>query len=180
MAVQPGLRDDEKPMEEREGWHPRALLGPQPWREAGPAWAFLVERFGQTKLLVGIAVVALLMVAFLLPGGEHADPFEGPTGALDLVLKLGAVLALAYVSMAALKRYTSGTQSQRGTLLEVLDSTALGPNRAVYVVRAGERRLVLGVTQHQITTSDASTIDGRGADSPLLGTGAPTESILPN
>jgi flagellar biosynthetic protein FliO len=66
-------------------------------------------------------------------------------------MKLGAVLALAYVSMAALKRYTSGSVSQRGTLLEVLDSTTLGPNRSVYVVRAGAKRLVLGVTQNQIT-----------------------------
>ena len=43
------------------------------------------------------------------------DPFDGPGAAMDLVLKLGAVLALAYVSMAALKRYTSGSVSQRGS-----------------------------------------------------------------
>lgn len=40
--------------------------------------------------------------------------------------------------------------NQRGMLLEVLDSTTLGPNRSVYVVRAGEKRLVRGVTQNQI------------------------------
>ncbi|MGE3908604.1 MAG: flagellar biosynthetic protein FliO [Chloroflexota bacterium] len=33
----------------------------------------------------------------------------------------------------------------------MLDSTTLGPNRSVYVVRAGQKRLVLGVTQNQIT-----------------------------
>ena len=93
----------------------------------------------------------LVLAAFLLPGGEGGDPFDGPGAAMDLVLKLGAVLALAYVSMAALKRYTSGAVSQRGTLLEVLDSTTLGPNRSIYVVRAGAKRLVLGVTQNQIT-----------------------------
>lgn len=69
---------------------------------------------------------------------------------MNMVLWLGAVLALVYVSMAALKRFTTGAVSQRGTLLEVLDSTTLGPNRSVYVVRAGEKRLVLGVTQNQI------------------------------
>jgi flagellar biosynthetic protein FliO len=116
-----------------------------------PAWRRLEARFGRTKLLIGSAVAVMIVAAFLLPGGEHADPFDGPGGAIDLMVKLGAVLALAYVAMAALRRYTAGSVSQRGALLEVLDSTTLGPNRAVFVVRAGDRRLVLGVTQQQIT-----------------------------
>jgi flagellar biosynthetic protein FliO len=121
------------------------------WREPATAWQQLVELFGLTKLVVAGATIVLVLGAFLLPGGERGDPFDGPGAAMDLVLKLGAVLALAYVSLAALKRYTSGAVSQRGSLLEVLDSTTLGPNRSVYVVRAGEKRLVLGVTQNQIT-----------------------------
>ena len=121
------------------------------WREPKTAWRQLVELVGLTKLIVGGALVVLVLAAFVLPGGERGDPFDGPGAAMDLVLKLGAVLALAYVSLAALKRYTSSAVSQRGTLLEVLDSTTLGPNRGVYVVRAGEKRLVLGVTQNQIT-----------------------------
>ena len=121
------------------------------WREPRTAWRQLVELVGLTRLVVGAAVVVLVLAAFVLPGGEGGDPFDGPGAALDLTLKLGAVLALAYVSMAALKRYTAGTVSQRGSLLEVLDSTTLGPNRSVYVVRAGDKRLVLGVTQNQIT-----------------------------
>src|SRR4029078_4448591 len=91
----------------------------------------------------------------------RGDSFDGPGAAMDLILKLGAVLALAYVSMAALKRYTSGSVSQRGSLLEVLDSTTLGPNRSVFVVRAGEKRLVLGVTQNQITA--LAQLDGEAA-----------------
>jgi flagellar biosynthetic protein FliO len=122
------------------------------WREPRMAWHQIVEQVGLTKLIVGGAVLVLVLAAFLLPTGERSDPFDGPGAALDLVLKLGAVLALAYVSMAALKRYTAGSVSQRGTLLEVLDSTTLGPNRSVYVVRAGEKRLILGVTQNQITS----------------------------
>jgi flagellar protein FliO/FliZ len=143
-------------------WEPRALLGPHPLRELGPAWQLLVLRVGLTKLIVGGAAAVLVLSTLLLPGGEHADPFEGPGGALDLFLKLGAVLALAYVSLAALRRYTGGASSQRGTLLEVLDSTSLGPNRAVYVVRAGGRRLVLGVTQQQITA--LGDLDGEPLD----------------
>ncbi|MFN8635367.1 MAG: flagellar biosynthetic protein FliO [Chloroflexota bacterium] len=121
------------------------------WREPRTAWRQLVELVGLTKLVIGGALVVLVVAAFLLPGGERGDPFDGPGAAMDLVVKLGAVLALAYASMAALKRYTAGSASQRGSLLEVLDSTTLGPNRSVYVVRAGGKRLVLGVTQQQIT-----------------------------
>lgn len=125
------------------------------WREPRTAWQQLVERFGLTKLLVGCAALLLglllILTTFVLPGGAGGDPLDGPGAGMELVLKLGAVLALVYVSMAALKRYTSGSVSQRGTLLEVLDSTTLGPNRSVYVVRAGPKRLVLGVTQNQIT-----------------------------
>ena len=122
------------------------------WREPKTAWRELVALFGLPKLVAGVALVVLMLVAFLPTGGERSDPFEGPGGALDLLLKLGAVLALCYVSLAALKRYTAGTVRQRGTLLDVLDSKTLGPNRSVYVVRAGDKRLVLGVTQQQITT----------------------------
>ncbi|MCC7367218.1 MAG: flagellar biosynthetic protein FliO [Chloroflexi bacterium] len=122
------------------------------WREPRTAGAQIVAQFGMAKLAVAGALLVLVLGAFLLPGSvERGDPFDGPGAAMDLVLKLGAVLALAYVSMAALKRYTAGSISQRGTLLEVLDSTTLGPNRSVYVVRAGGKRLVLGVTQNQIT-----------------------------
>jgi flagellar biosynthetic protein FliO len=121
------------------------------WREPRTAWRQLVALVGLPKLIIGGALVVLMLAAFVLPGGERADPFEGPGGALDLLIKLGAVVVLAYVMMAALKRYTAGSASQRGALLDVLDSKSLGPNRSVYVVRAGGKRLVLGVTQHQIT-----------------------------
>jgi flagellar protein FliO/FliZ len=122
------------------------------WHEPKTAWRQLVGLFGLTKLIAGAALVVLVIVAFVLPGGERSDPFEGPGAALDLTLKLGAVLALVYVSLAALKRYTGGTAKQRGALLDVLDSKTLAPNRSVYVIRAGDKQLVLGVTQHQITT----------------------------
>jgi flagellar biosynthetic protein FliO len=147
-AVRPEVRPAGSPLSSPAGEFLRSVS----WREPRVAWQQVVERYGLTKLVVGVAVIVLVLGAFMLPGvGERGDPFDGPGAAMDLVLKLGAVLALAYVSMAALKRYTGGTVSHRGTLLEVLDSTTLGPNRAIYVVRAGGKRLVLGVTQNQIT-----------------------------
>jgi flagellar biosynthetic protein FliO len=150
-SVPPLPRTGERPQVRRDLSDIGAALRGVSWREPATAWRQLVELFGLTKLVVAGATIVLALAAFLLPGAERGDPFDGPGAAMDLVLKLGAVLALAYVSLAALKRYTSGSVSQRGSLLDVLDSTTLGPNRSVYVVRAGEKRLVLGVTQNQIT-----------------------------
>lgn len=115
------------------------------------SWRKLVEQYGTRNIVIGGSIILLVLAAFALPPGQDGDPFDGPGAALDITLKLAAVLALAYVALAALKRYTTGKASQRGTLLEVLDSTMLAPNRAVYIVRAGSKRLVLGVTQTQIT-----------------------------
>ncbi len=163
MPVPPTLADPDEPVVARDDRPsaptpsdtPRPSLPPFVERlkqELEPAWQRLLARFGPTKLIIAGTAIVIIVAAFLLPGAEHADPFEGPGGAVDLMVKLGAVLALAYVAMAVLRRYTAGSVSQRGSLLEVLDSTTLGPNRAVYVVRAGDRRLVLGVTQQQITS----------------------------
>jgi flagellar biosynthetic protein FliO len=113
-------------------------------------WALVLRRIGPKRLLLGLGGLALLVFLFV-PTGESADPFDGPAGAIDLFLKLGIVVALAYASLAVLKRYTVGA-TRATSLLQVLDSTTLAPNRSVYVVRVGEKRLVLGVTQNQIST----------------------------
>jgi flagellar biosynthetic protein FliO len=82
----------------------------------------------------------------------RTDPLEAPGVGLDLLLKLGAVVGLAYISLALLKRYTFGNAAgQRGNALKVIELTTLAPNRSVYLVRAGDRHVLLGVTPTQIT-----------------------------
>lgn len=84
-----------------------------------------------------------------LTGGEPAD-WSG--AALDIMLKLVAVLALAYLALAALRRYTGGAAlGKRGGTVKVLETATLAPNRLLYLVRAGDRKLLLGVTPTQIT-----------------------------
>ena len=113
-------------------------------------WVLVLRRIGARRLLLGLVGLGLLLFLFV-PVGGSSDPFDGPAGAIDLFLKLGIVVALAYASLALLKRYTVGA-ARPTSLLQVLDSTTLAPNRSVYVVRVGEKRLVLGVTQTQIST----------------------------
>jgi len=113
-------------------------------------WLVVLGRIGPKRLLLGLGGLLVMAILFWPGGDASADPFDGPAAAIDLLLKLGIVLALAYASLAVLKRYTVGA-TRPTAMLEVLDSTTLAPNRAVYVVRVGEKRLVLGVTTTQIT-----------------------------
>ena len=67
----------------------------------------------------------------LPPVANAPDPFNWSGAALDLTLKLLAVLALAYVSLAALRRYSLGTSlGRKKGRLQVLDlaSHARGPH----------------------------------------------------
>lgn len=114
-------------------------------------WMLVLRRIGPKRLLLGIGGLALVLFLLVPLGGESSDPLDGPVGAIDLFVKLGIVVVLAYASLAMLKRYTVGA-TRSTSLLQVLDSTTLAPNRSVYVVRVGEKRLVLGVTQNQIST----------------------------
>lgn len=72
---------------------------------------------------------------------------------VDLIWKLALVLGIAYLSIYALR----GIMGRQSTIagpkgrLKVLESAALGPNRAVHLVRVGNKILVLGSTPDQIT-----------------------------
>jgi len=75
----------------------------------------------------------------------------------DLVVKLGLVIGLIYLTMWALKRFVLGPQARTGHAkltgrLEVLDTTHLAPNRTVYLVEVADRVLVLGATQTTLAT----------------------------
>lgn len=137
----------------------------------GPRWRAPLEHIGPIRLALGLAAFAALLF-LVTPSGQpersasslpsasgqvaapaRSDPFDASGTALDITLKLAAVLGLAYVSLAVLRRYTvGGGIGQRNGALQILESTSLAPNRAVYLVRAGNKRLVLGVTTAQITT----------------------------
>jgi flagellar biogenesis protein FliO len=86
-----------------------------------------------------------------------AEPPGLGVDVLDLSLKLVAVLALAYASLAVLKRLgVSGAAqlSQAGGTtdgLRVMASLSLAPNRSVHVVRAPDgKTLLLGATPGQV------------------------------
>jgi flagellar biogenesis protein FliO len=96
---------------------------------------------------------------------------------LDLTLKLVAVLALAYGSLAVLKKTGfGGPGAVRGGLaagdgLRVLSTLALAPNRSVHVVRVpGGKTLLLGATPGQVNLiADLGEVSEAELTSPSAG-----------
>lgn len=78
--------------------------------------------------------------------------------AFDLVVKLGLVIGLIYLTMWALRTYVMGPQARRrisqriNGRIDVLDTTQLAPNRTLYLVEVADRVLVLGATGTNLNT----------------------------
>ena len=76
----------------------------------------------------------------------------------DLVVKLGLVIGLIYLTMWALRTYVLGPQARKrlgnrlSGRMDVLDTTVLAPNRTLYLVEVADRVLVLGATGTSLST----------------------------
>jgi flagellar biogenesis protein FliO len=77
----------------------------------------------------------------------------------DLVIKLGVVIGLIYLTMWVLKTYVLGGQARKwlgrqlaGGRVALLDTTQLAPGRTLYLVEVADRVLVLGATGSSLST----------------------------
>lgn len=97
---------------------------------------------------------------------------------LRLVLSLGVVLALMMGAAAFMRRGRGfgfgGGARRRPVPLEVLTRHALGRRASIVVVRAGQRGLVLGVTdQHVSLLTEAAADDFQVTEPDAPGTASP-------
>lgn len=104
-------------------------------------------------------------------------------GAVDLIVslvKVGVVFGLLIITLRLLSRSRSlrgeGARSRRAPALEVLDKTRVGRTSSVVTVRVGDRALLLGVTESQITTladvtDSLPSPDAGATDALFAGTG---------
>lgn len=84
---------------------------------------------------------------------DRSDPFDGPGAAVDITLKLLAVLALVYVALAALRKYSLGAGLGRSArAVQVVECTNLAANRSLYIVNVEGKRLLIGVTASSMAT----------------------------
>lgn len=73
-----------------------------------------------------------------------------------LVFRLGLVLGVIWGAVAAMRWYVRRSQGMGGrnglATLEVIETHALGPNRALHLVRLGDRAVLVGATPERITS----------------------------
>lgn len=72
---------------------------------------------------------------------------------IDVVIKLALVLALVYISMIGLRWLKKGKTHHIKTsaTINVLETTGLAPGRSLHLVVVGEKTLLLGATDNQIS-----------------------------
>jgi flagellar protein FliO/FliZ len=78
-------------------------------------------------------------------------------------VSLGVVIGLMWAAATMLRRRgltpAGGRRPTRGVQVEMLARRPLGRNASIAVVRIGERSIVLGITDHQVTKLDDADID---------------------
>lgn len=90
---------------------------------------------------------------------------------LRVVGALAFVVALAVLSLYALKHFTSSkvTRKSPRRSVQVIETTGLGPNRALHIVQAGGKYLLIGSTPNQISLVaelSAAEAEAEGSDKP--------------
>lgn len=161
------------------------------------------------RQLAGRVLAAALGAALAAPAALAAAPRDpeslpiapggsGPGGVADgaggTILRMGVGLAVVLLLIGAvwyvLRRVRAARYPEtdaRGTsLIDVLATTPLGPNRNLHLVRVGNEVVVIGATEHSVTpvarlagdqvealALDLGAPDARGAFTPSAGSRRP-------
>lgn len=70
----------------------------------------------------------------------------GPT-LLQLAGALLLIIIIIYASVWLMKRYTVGKSPTGGELIKIIDRRHLTPKQALYVVKVGEKHILVGATE---------------------------------
>lgn len=91
------------------------------------------------------------IIPFLAESSADDKPLWMSTG--ELALKLLLVIGLVYLVLAGLRWLQKGRiQATAGTTtIRVLETTGLAPGRSLHLVVVGEKTLLIGATDHQLS-----------------------------
>jgi flagellar biosynthetic protein FliO len=129
----------------------------------------LKGQFGKQKSLVWFVGLVIFLAASLLSvlawGGMSSLQEPSPDGGtldtpgllLEVVLKLGIVLFLIYLSFQVFKRLQKNTVTGKNTQLSVVESVRLSPQQSLHLIRVSDFYLLIGATDHSVTK--LSTVD---------------------
>jgi len=138
-----------------ETFSPTAVTRPAVWPAPSPASPAQQQ---QPPAQTGVKNVSPALQAGNNADATSAQWAAGPASSWALARNLGLALAivvgLIYLSLWVLRTYLVRTQSwfRGGSSLTLLETVHLGPNRQLHLVRVGEKVLLLGTTNTQITT----------------------------
>lgn len=76
---------------------------------------------------------------------------EGIVSAAGTLLLIVVILALCYVATRKIGKIQMGTGAGGGKYISLLDRQALGQDKAVALVKVGERYLLLGIAASQVS-----------------------------
>ncbi|MBM4423033.1 MAG: flagellar biosynthetic protein FliO [Chloroflexi bacterium] len=110
-----------------------------------------------------LAVVVGLAVLLLLGGATSDDSFAA--AAVQAMTKTAIVLGLLFLTLAVLKRWQ--VTASRGKQMSVVETLRLSPRQALHIVRVGERTLLIGASDTQISLlTDVEPIDSAEPPAP--------------
>jgi flagellar protein FliO/FliZ len=137
------------------------------------AWLCAAAGLLLTTLVLAISAEAGRAAVAPATSPELGRP-EAPAFPLgvELILKLGFVIALIYAIAAVARRYLLNVPTTSHRLIHVLDGVSIGPKRNLHVVEIAGRVLVLGSTEASVTSLTEFDDPDRVAD--LLANARPT------
>jgi len=102
-------------------------------------------------LLIGAVALSISQIdqATALPPDD--GEFQTTVSGLDILLKLGLVVVLIYLSLFVIGRLRGHRTADVRQRMEVLASTRLSPKTAIHIVRVGGKRIVVGATDHHLS-----------------------------
>jgi flagellar biosynthetic protein FliO len=121
----------------------------------GGGWAGLASRYtGQAAQVRPQAGTGTATRSFL------SDPNSSPLTAsgldngevvLRMILTVGAVLGLGVAALYLVKKVLPRVANPAGREIRILETTCLGPRKALHLVEVGTRRLLIASTSDSIT-----------------------------
>ncbi len=101
------------------------------------------------RTLLSIGSLMMFGFASVLAQEEPKPDFStdiGPT-LLQLAGAMLLIIIIIYASVWLMKRYTVGKTPAGGELIKIVDRRYLNPKQSIYVLKVGEKHILIGATE---------------------------------
>ncbi len=168
----------------------RRRMRPSPPRTPAAGWALAIAAFLTAMALSALPASAQTRTAPVDPeslpipeGSATPTSLSGEGGGTLLRLGIGLVVVVGLIAavwfvLKRIQRSRYPALDEAGpSLIDVVTTTALGPNRSLHLVRVGEELVLVGSTDHGITplarlgADEAANLVDRAASEPRTPSG---------